>query len=158
MLEGKVTAGFVAGSADRSESPSYGAGGLVDLQRLASGICVAIAPAPTWVTHQVYFVAGVKMPWRLLETTRCGARQKKLMLCFDSLERIWQSVEERRTWQREDEAFVERHMTTPGGFPGVTGDWVPSKDFDFVFGPQRKAMRLALCATQPDCLVTLGER
>ena len=158
MLEGKVAAGIVAGSADWSESPSYGAGGLVDLQRLASGICVAIAPAPTWVTYQVYFISGVKTPWRLLETTRCGARRKKLMLCFESLERIWQSVEERRSWQREDEAFVEKHMTTPGGFPGVTADWVPSKDFDFVFGSQRKAMRRALCATQPDCIVTLGQR
>jgi len=149
---------FVAGRADWSESPSYGTDGLTDLHRLVSGICVAIAPAPTWVTYQVYLIFGVKMPWRLLETTRCGARQKKLMLCFDSLERIRQSVEERRIWQQEDEAFVERHMTTPGGFPGVTADWVPSKDFDFVFGPQRKAMRLALCSTQPDCIVTLGER
>ncbi len=150
--------GLVASSAYGPQSPSPGAVALIDLQKFASGISVAIAPAPTWVTHQVYFVAGVKMPWRLVETTRCGARQKKLMLCFDSLERIWQSVEERRTWQREDDAFVERHMTTPGGFPGITADWVPSKDFDFVFGPQRKAMRLALCATQPDCIVTLGER
>ena len=158
MLEGTVAARFVAGSADWSAGPSYGAGGLIDLQRLASGICVAIAPAPTWVTYHVYFISGVKMPWRLLETTRCGGRQKKLMLCFDSLERIWQSVEERRIWQHEDEAFVERHMTTPGEFPGVTADWVPGTDFDFVFGPQRKAMRLALCSTQPDCIVTLGER
>jgi hypothetical protein len=155
MLESTVTAVFGAVGAQSAEDGSRCADALIQLQRLASRVSLSIPPAQTLLTHQVFFVAGMELPWRLVETTRSGARQKKLMLCFESLDSIQRSVEERRAWQRADEEFVAKHMSTPGGFPGITADWVPSKDFDLVFGPQRKAMRQEMCITAPDCIVTL---
>jgi hypothetical protein len=155
MLESKVTLNPWPPRVQPVEADSHCADALIQLQKLARKISLSIPPAQTWVAHQVFFVAGMELPWRLVETTRSASRRRMLMLCFDSLDRIRRSVQERCAWQRADEEFVKRHMTTPGGFPGVTADWVPSKDFDVVFGPQRKAMRLALCTTEPDCIVTL---
>jgi hypothetical protein len=78
------------------------------------------------------------------------------MLCFDSLDKIRRSVDERLAWQRVDEQFVARHMATPGGFPGVTADWVHSKDFDLIFGPPRDAIHKEMCTTSPKHTVTLS--
>jgi hypothetical protein len=155
MLESKLTPAIGGPSAKFVEDGSRCAESLIHLQRLASSVSLSIPPALTLVTHQVLFVAGAEIPWRLVETTHFAARRKILMLCFDSLDRIQRCMEERCAWQRADEEFVAKHMTTPGGFPGVTADWVPSKDFDLVFGPQRKAMRIEMCAMAPDCIVTL---
>jgi hypothetical protein len=52
--------------------------------------------------------------------------------------------------------LVAKHMATPGGFPGVTADWVHSKDFDLIFGPARDAIRKELCATAPKHTVVLS--
>jgi hypothetical protein len=66
------------------------------------------------------------------------------------------AVDERAAWQLADEQFVARHMATPGGFPGVTADWVHSKDFDVIFGPSRDAIYREMCVTSPMHTVTVS--
>jgi hypothetical protein len=126
------------------------------LQTLADTLSRPLPPAQSVITLRVVFVAGTASPWRLVETIRSTTGHRRRMLCFDSLDRIRRSVEERLAWQRADEQFVARHMATPGGFPGVTADWVHSNDFDLVFGPRRDAIRKEICATSPDQIVTLS--
>jgi hypothetical protein len=48
------------------------------------------------------------------------------------------------------------HMTTPGGFPGVTPDWVHTTDFELIFGPSRDALRRNLCTTRAQHSVILS--
>jgi hypothetical protein len=38
-------------------------------------------------------------------------------------------------------------MGIPGGLPGVTGDWVPSKDFELIFATSRSLLREQMCTT-----------
>jgi len=128
---------------------------LTQLRTMAGKFSWRVPPAQSLMTLQVVFVAGTANPWRLVETVRSTAGPRRRMLCFDSLDRIWRCVEERLAWQRADEQFVARHMTTPGGFPGVTADWVHSKDFDLVFGPQRDALSKEMCTISPNHIVTL---
>jgi hypothetical protein len=96
---------------------------------------------------QVVLLIGSTSAWRLIETERFTSTQRPLkrMLCFDSLKQVRRAIEARLTWDRADEEFRARHMTTPGGFPGVTADWVHTKDFDSLFGPSRAALRKELC-------------
>ncbi len=120
-----------------------------ELQTLARRFSQPLPVAQSVVTIQVVFVAGAASPWRLIETTRSTVGRRRRMLCFDSLEQIRRSVDERLAWQRADEQFVARHMATPDGFPSVTADWVHSKDFDLIFRPARDAIRKEMCATMP---------
>jgi hypothetical protein len=129
---------------------------LTQLRTMAGTFSRPLPPAQSLIAVQVVFVAGAANPWRLVETVRFTTGPRRQMLCFDSLDRIWRCVEERLVWQRADEQFVARHMTTPGGFPGVTADWVHSKDFDLVFGPQRDAIRQEMCTTSPNHIVTFS--
>jgi hypothetical protein len=46
-------------------------------------------------------------------------------------------------------------MATPGGFPGVTVDWVHSKDFELVFATSRQLLREQMCATPSSRTVIL---
>jgi hypothetical protein len=78
------------------------------------------------------------------------------MLCFDSFEQIRRSIDERLAWQRADAQFVADHMSTSDGFPGVTADWVHTKDFESIFMPSRDAMRKEICTTSPKRTVTLS--
>ena len=64
------------------------------------------------------------------------------------------AIQGRVAWDVADEEFRGRHLATAGGFPGVTADWVHSKDFDLVFGPSRHAIRLELC-TMAACRTAL---
>jgi hypothetical protein len=97
----------------------------------------------------VAFVAGADCPWRLVETERGGSgRQRRTrMLCFPQLGEIHRAIEERLAWASADEQFRATQMATPGGLPGVTADWVPSKDFDLVFATSRKLLREQICTT-----------
>jgi hypothetical protein len=126
------------------------------LQTLARRFSQSLPAVQSVITIQVVFVAGTASPWRLIETTRSIAGRRRRMLCFDSLEQIRRSVDERLAWQRADEQFVARHMATPDGFPGVTADWVHSKDFDLIFRPSRDAIRKEMSATSPKHTVTLS--
>jgi len=97
----------------------------------------------------VAFVADAACPWRLVETERSasGRLRRKRMLCFRSLDEILHAVEERLAWAIADEQFRANHMTTTAGLPGITGDWVPSKDFDLIFGTSRRLLRAGICTT-----------
>jgi hypothetical protein len=77
----------------------------------------------------VAFVPGADCPWRLVETERAvsGRSRRTRMLCFRLLDEIRLAVEERVAWATADEQFRATQMATPGGFPGVTADWVPAK-------------------------------
>ena len=128
---------------------------VAELQSLARRFSQPLPVAQSVVTIQVVFVAGMASPWRLIETTRSTVGRQRRMLCFDLLEELRRSVDERLAWQRADQQFVARHMTTPDGNPGITGDWVHSKDFDLIFGSSRNAIRKEMCATMPKHAVTL---
>jgi hypothetical protein len=78
------------------------------------------------------------------------------MMCFRESEQMRRILVERRDWQRADEEFVAEHMATPGNFPGVTSDWVPSHSFDAVFDSYRLASRERIYQTAPDRVVNLG--
>lgn len=97
----------------------------------------------------VAFVPGADCPWRLVETERSasGRPRRTRMLCFLLLDEIRLAIEERLAWATADEQFRATQMATPGGFPGVTADWVPSKDFDLVFATSRKLLREQICTT-----------
>jgi hypothetical protein len=158
LLEGKVT--LASGVTSGIDSVQYAnsvscTDALGQLRSIAGTFSRPLPPAQSLIAVQVVFVAGTASPWRLVETVRSTTGQRRQMLCFDSLDRIWRCVEERLAWQRADEQFVARHMTTPGGFPGITADWVHSNDFDLIFGPQRDALSRQMCTTSPDHIVTL---
>ena len=158
LLEGKVAlASDVTSGIDSVQYASSVscADALAQLQSIAGTFSRPLPPARSLIAVRVVFVVGTANPWRLVETVRSTAGPRRRMLCFDSLDRIWRCVEERLAWQRADEQFVARHMTTPGGFPGVTADWVHSKDFDLVFGPQRDALSKEMCTISPNHIVTL---
>ena len=129
---------------------------VAEIQTLARGFSQPLPAVQAVITIQVAFVAGTANAWRLIETTRSTVGRRRRMLCFDSLEQIQRSVDERLAWQRADEQFVARHMATPGGFPGVTADWVDSKHFDGIFWPSREAIRKEMCATSPKHTMTLS--
>lgn len=129
---------------------------LADLQRIAATFSLPRPTSESVITLRVVFVAGATSPWRLIETVRSNSGWGRQMLCFDSLDQLSRAVEERLAWQRADEQFVARHMATPAGSPGVTGDWVHSKQFDSIFGATRDAIRNELCATLPKRTVTFA--
>jgi hypothetical protein len=126
------------------------------LQTLAGAFSLPLTAVQSVLTLQVVFVAGTASAWRLIETVRSAIGRQRRMLCFDSLGQIRRCVDEHLAWQRADEQFVATYMATPGGFPGVTADWVHSKDFDLIFGPSRDAIRMEMCATSPKHTVTLS--
>lgn len=97
----------------------------------------------------VAFVADAACAWRLVETERSTSRRvrRKRMHCFRSLDEILHAVEERLAWAAADELFRATHMQTVAGLPGVTGDWVPSKDFDLIFATSRGLLRADICRT-----------
>jgi len=129
---------------------------VAELQTLARRFSQPLPTAQSVITIQVVFVAGTASAWRLIETTRSTVGRRRRMLCFDSLEQIRRSIDERLAWQRADEQFVASHMATSGGLPGVTADWVHSEDFDSIFWPSRDAIRKETCATSPRHTVTLS--
>jgi hypothetical protein len=119
------------------------------LQALAARFRRAFPMAESLMTLQALYVAGALSPWRLIELTRTPVGKEKRMLCFETLESLSAAIYERLAWQRADEEFVARNLSTPGGFPGVTVDWVHSKDFDLLFGSMREQLRTSNCPTIP---------
>ncbi len=146
---------FVNVTRDFVTDAEYVSNTVAELQTLARELSRPLSPEQAVITVQVVFVAGTTSPWRLIETTSSAVGRRRSMACFDSLQAIHRSIEERLAWQRADQQIVERHMATPGGFPGITADWVHSQDFDATFGPSRDAMRREMCPTSPKQTVTL---
>lgn len=130
--------------------------GISELQELAAAFRQPLPGTHCVLALQVLFVSGAAGAWRLIEIARSRTDRRKRMLCFDSFEQIRRAVEERLAWQRADAEFVAEHMSTSSsdGFPGVTADWVHSKDFDWIFQPSRDAMRKQTCTTFPNRVVT----
>ena len=77
------------------------------------------------------------------------------VLSFRSLNELRRAVEERLAWATADEQFRATHMETTAGLPGVTADWVPSKDFDLIFATARGLLREEICTTPSAQTVTL---
>jgi hypothetical protein len=130
---------------------------LAGLQRLALEFSQTSTAIELGSTLWVAFVADTACPWRLVETERytTGRLRRKQMLCFALLEEIVQAIEERLAWATADEQFCATQMATPGGFPGITADWVHSKDFDLVFARTRHLLREQMCATPSGQTVVL---
>lgn len=115
---------------------------LTDLQARAGAFSQPLPREQSLITLQVVLVVGAPHSWRLIETRRTSSgRRWRQMRCFASLDQIRHALDQHLAWQREDRQFVARHMATPGGLPGVTGDWVPSEHFDSVFAAARDAIR-----------------
>jgi hypothetical protein len=122
---------------------------LAELQLLALAFSRSSTAIELGRTLRVAFVVDATYPWRLIETERSATGRVRLsrMLCFGSLEEIRRAAGERLSWTAADEQFRATQMATPGGFPGVTADWVHSRDFDLIFAPLRHSLRERICAT-----------
>jgi hypothetical protein len=138
--------------------PAFLWNGITELQELAAAFWQPLPASQSVLTLQVVFVCGAAGAWRLIEIARSRMDRRKCMLCFDSFELIRRAVYERLAWQRADAKFVADHMSTStsDGFPGVTADWVPSKDFEWIFRSSRNAMRNETCTTYPKRTVKLS--
>jgi hypothetical protein len=109
-------------------------------------------------TLQVFFVSAERGSWRLVERQRVDDNPPQLqteMLVFHTVDELRDALQERLLWQVADAKFVASHMVTPGGLPGVTTDWVPTKDFDYVFWAPRQAIKHEICITEPTRSVVL---
>lgn len=129
---------------------------LRQLQTLATAILRGFPPTESEAKLMVLFIVNAAYPWVLVESVQFLGRKR--MSYFDSPDRIRCFLKEWAAWQRADKDFAARHMTTPGGFPGVTTDWVHSNDFEVIFGPQREARRNKICTTAPNEIVTSSMR
>jgi len=141
---------------DSVQDSAFIANGVAELQKLAAAFWQPLPATRSVLTLQVVVVSGTASAWRLIEIARSAIGRRKRMLCFDSFEQIRRSLDERLVWQRADAQFVADHMSTSDDFPGVTADWVHSKDFELIFLPTRDAMRKGICATSPKRTVTLS--
>jgi hypothetical protein len=122
---------------------------LAELQVLARAFSRSSTALEFGKSLRVALVVDAAYPWRLIETERSTGRLRRgRMLCFGSLEEIRRAIGERLSWAIADEQFRATQMATPGGFPGVTADWVHSRDFDLIFTPSRHALRETICATR----------
>jgi len=68
---------------------------VAEIQTLARGFPQPLPAVQAVITIQVAFVAGTANAWRLIETTRSTVGRRRRMLCFDSLDQIQRSVDER---------------------------------------------------------------
>ena len=103
---------------------------------------------------RIMFVVGTAWPWRAIESERASAGKR--MMCFRKSEQIQRILLERLERQRDDEEFASQHLATPGGLPGITSDWVPSRLFDAVFESYRLGTRGRGYQITPDCIVNLA--
>jgi hypothetical protein len=122
---------------------------LAEIHALARAFSESLTAIEFGTTLRVAFVADTPAAWRLIETEclASGRPCRVRMLCFGSFEEIRRAVQERLNWAAADQQFCATQMATPAGFPGVTADWVHSKDFDLIFGPSRYWLREEICTT-----------
>jgi hypothetical protein len=125
-----------------------------ELQRIADTSGPRDSPFPPIDRLRIMFVVGSTWPWRAIESDR--ASPHKRMMCFRESEQIRSLLLERLEWQRADEEFEAEHLATPGGFPGITSDWVPSRLFEAMFESYRLAARAQGYQTTPDRVVNLS--
>jgi hypothetical protein len=134
---------------------------LQDLQRLAN-VCGQMQSTAQVLTRiQILYVSGVEAPWRMVESDQSihsGNYYSRWMFVFDDAEQLRRTLLERAAWQQADLRFQEENMSTPGGFPGVTTDLVPTDRFDLVFATVRAAIKEEICVTTPQRTVRLKGR
>lgn len=132
---------------------------VAELQSIADLYLQLQQDQPIVTTIKVARLVDSRHEWRMVETERSAAgttERRKRLLFFDSAEDMRQALLERVAWRRADEEFVAKNMSTPGGLPGVTADWVHSKDFDEVFSTPRSEIRKRICRTVPAYAVNLS--
>lgn len=133
---------------ERESDASRIVSALTELHVLARAFSESSTATEFGTSLRVAFVAGAASAWRLIETDRIASGLRRVrMLCFGSFEEIRRAVQERVDWAAADQQFRETQMATPAGFPGVTADWVHSKDFDRIFSAPRYWLRAQMCAT-----------
>lgn len=95
------------------------------------------------INFQVVHLVGAARAWRLIEVEGSGdgSMHRRRMLCLASADQVRDALAAIEAWVRADREFCAAYMVTPGGFPGVTADWVHRADFDGVFGPLRQLLR-----------------
>ena len=130
------------------------AASLLSLHDLAEHFWQPLSALQATMTLRVFFVVGSSSPWKLIEVLRSRYGRTRRVLCFDNEAQLRTAIEERLAWQRADEEFVERNMSTAGGT--VTADWVPSKDFEMIFGAKREEIRRSICDTSPTRAAIFG--
>jgi hypothetical protein len=138
---------------DRSDARRISAV-LYELRELTNTFRQPLLALTALMTMRVFFLVGSPSPWRLVEVLESRYGRIRLIMHFDTLERLRAAIEERLAWQRADEDFVARHLSTPGN--AVSRDWVPSKDFDLIFGADRERIRRETCTTAATHVVTFG--
>ena len=151
-LEGAVIAQIAQDQ--RGSAPIDVSVTVAELQRIADSPVPGAPPNRSIGRLRIMFVVGSSWPWRAIESDR--ASPGKRMMCFRKSEQIQRVLLERLDRVREDEEFVAEHLATPGSFPGITSDWVPSHLFDAVFESYRLGTREQGYQTTPDCIVNLA--
>ena len=91
------------------------------------------------MTMKVFYLVDAVAPWVLAEVVELRRGRTRRLLCFDSLAGLRAAIDERLAWHDADEAFVDRHLAALDS--AVTGDWVPSRYFDQMFGATREEFR-----------------
>jgi hypothetical protein len=121
---------------------------LTELHTLARAFSESSTAIEFGTTLRVAVVVDAASPWRLIEAERLtGGRLRRVrMLCFASFEEMRRALRNRLDWVAADQHFRATHMATLAGYPGVTADWVHSKDFGSIFGPSRYWLREDICA------------
>jgi hypothetical protein len=130
-------------------------GALTGLHALARAFSESSTAIEFGTTLRVAVVVDAPSPWRLIEAERLsGGRLRRVrMLCFASFEEMRGALQRRLDWVAADQHFRATHMATLAGYPGVTADWVHSKDFGSVFGSSRYWLREDICATSAKALL-----
>jgi hypothetical protein len=138
----------------RGNAPNEVSVTVAELQRIADSSGPVHPTHPSIGRLRIMFVVGSSWPWRAIESDR--AAPGKRMMCFRDSEQIQRLLLARLDRQRADEEFVAEHLATPGGFPGITSDWVPSYLFDAVFELHRLQTSEEGYQATPDRIVKLA--
>jgi hypothetical protein len=116
----------------RLMAPSSAPSGFAEIQQQAD-IYSSLPPGLLRATSlRVAFLVNSPLAWRMVEsqsTDHGSAARRKDLMYFETAAQVLKSIQERIEWRRADARFVEEHLSTPGGFPGITADWVPSWQF-----------------------------
>jgi hypothetical protein len=162
---GPSSAGDSACASERSlwgpsvEEPAVTLAAVAELQNIAELYLQLQQDQPIVTTIKVARLIDSRHEWRMIETERSAtgtSQRRKRLLCFDTAEDMRRALLERVAWRRADEDFVANNMSTPGDLPGVTAEWVHSKDFDEVFSAPRSEVRKRICRTVPVRMVNLS--
>ena len=129
--------------AEREVDSAYILGATTELQGLARANSRSSTAVELRINFQVVHLVGATHAWRLIEVEGSidGSKHRRRMLCFASTDQVRDALATIEAWVRADREFCATYMAMPGGFHGVTADWVHPTDFDGVFGSSRQLLR-----------------